>query len=227
MNDPYNPKPVLQAVRDELGQIKNNSLSKDYKIIVKELKDFLRPVPSDQLRFKPPLIPSIEKKYEDEGLFDPLHNYKIKPESIEIYDGMVELYFKDEDLLFDRASWSSCAYNTIVYAIAMHLRKKEPLSERLQDFLIKHMMGAPQPKNPKNAGGQRKSTKLIYKKQVAIIIAVNAGLNATRNDEVLEKISACDAVEQAAKELRDEVSGEEFKIGYSYKTLKSHWLKYK
>ena len=86
-----------------------------------------------------------------------LHNYKIAPTEIVADDGLVEMYFEsDEDLLFERATWSSSAYNTIIYAIAMHLRKKEPLSERLQEFLINHLMHAPQPKNSKLAGGQKK-----------------------------------------------------------------------
>lgn len=203
-------------------------MPKEYKIVVNEVKDFLRPKTSDQLRFGPPLTPSIEQKYEDDDLFDPLHNYEIDPTTIEANDGMVEMYFeRNEDDLFDRATWSSSAYNTIIYAIAMHLRKKEPLSERLQEFLINHLMRAPQPKNPKTAGGQRKTAKLIKKRQVAIIIAVNAGLKPTRNDDGSEKISACDAVEQAAKELNDEGYENEFSIGYSFKTLKNHWLKYK
>ena len=192
-----------------------------------EVKDFLRPTTSDQLRFRPPLTPSIEQKYEDEDLFDPLHNYQIDPTTIEANDGLVELYFKDEDLLFNRATWSSSAYNTIVYAIAMHLRKKEPLSEKLQDFLINHLMLASQPANSKQAGGQRKAAKLIKKKQMAIIIAVTAGLKATRNDDGSENTSACDAVEQVAEELSNEGYKKEFRVGYSYKILKKYWLKYK
>ena len=157
MKDPYDPKPVLRAVRRELEKIGSHSTIKNYKIIVNEVKDFLRPKNSDQLRFRSPLIPSIERKYEDEGPFDPLHNYKIAPTEIVADDGLVEMYFEsDEDLLFERATWSSSAYNTIIYAIAMHLRKKEPLSERLQEFLINHLMHAPQPKNSKLAGGQKK-----------------------------------------------------------------------
>ncbi len=227
MNDPYDPKPVLQATRLKLEELRSHSITKEYKIVVNEVKDFLRPTTSDQLRFRPPLTPSIEQKYEDEGLFDPLHNYQIDPTAIEANDGFVELYFKDEDLLFDRATWSSSAYNTIVYAIAMHLRKKEPLSEKLQDFLINHLMRSSQPANSKQAGGQRKTAKLIKKKQMAIIIAVIAGLKATRNDEGSENTSACDAVEQAAEELSNEGYKKEFRVGYSYKTLKKHWLKYK
>jgi len=227
MNDPYDPKPVLQATRLKLEELRSHSITKEYKIVVNEVKDFLRPTTSDQLRFRPPLTPSIEQKYEDEGLFDPLHNYQIDPTAIEANDGFVELYFKDEDLLFDRATWSSSAYNTIVYAIAMHLRKKEPLSEKLQDFLINHLMRSSQPANSKQAGGQRKTAKLIKKKQMAIIIAVIAGLKPTRNDFGSENTSACDAVEQAAEELSNEGYKKEFRVGYKYKTLKKHWLKYK
>lgn len=179
----YDPKPVLQATRLKLEKIRSHSITKEYKIVVNEVKDFLRPTTSGQLRFRPPLTPSIEQKYEDEDLFDPLHNYQIDPTTIEANDGLVELYFKDEDLLFNRATWSSSAYNTIVYAIAMHLRKKEPLSEKLQDFLINHLMLASQPANSKQAGGQRKTAKLIKKRQMEIIIAVTAGLKATRNDD--------------------------------------------
>ena len=228
MKDPYDPKPILRATRRDLEKIGSHSTIKNYKIIVNEVKSFLRPKNSDQLRFGSPLIPSIERKYEDEGLFDPLHNYKIAPTEIVANDGMVEMYFEsDEDLLFERSTWSSSAYNTIIYAIAMHLRKKEPLSERLQEFLINHLMHAPQPENSKLAGGQKKTSKQICTKQVAILIAVSSGLKPTRNDEGSENTSACDAVEQAAKELSDEGYETEFKTGYSYKTLKKHWLKYR
>jgi hypothetical protein len=61
---------------------------------------------------------------------------------------------------------------------------------------------------------------------MVIIIAVIAGLKPTRSDFGSEKTSACDAVEQAAEELSNEGYKKEFRIGYSYKTLKRYWLKY-
>jgi hypothetical protein len=92
MNDPYDPKPVLQATRLMLEKLRSHSITKEYKIVVNEVKDFLRPTTSGQLRFRPPLTPSIEQKYEDEDLFDPLHNYQIDPTTIEANDGFVEMY---------------------------------------------------------------------------------------------------------------------------------------
>lgn len=220
MPEPYDPKPIAGTIFNDFENMPRGELVHDFDTIVSEVKEFLRPKEQDELRFMAPMKISIENKFEDEGLFDPIHNLKIDSGLRNIIDEMTKMYLEDESSLLDRAQWSPSAYNTALYGISLKIEDGEVLSRPLQDFLIKHLQDPSPPQFKNRVGKQPLKLRTKLKKYTAILIAKQMGLKYSRNDVSWHSSSACDAVAQAAAELSDEGYETMFRKGYSYKTLR-------
>lgn len=221
MTDPYDPKPIARTIFNCFEDMAKSEVAYDFKTIVGEVKEFLRPKKQDELRFGAPVRISIDNKFEDEGLFDPIHNLKIDDGLRLAIDGITRMYLEDERLLLDRAQWSPSAYNTALYGISLKIEGGEILSQPLQDFLIKHLLNPSPPQLKNSVGMQPLTLRRKLQKYTAILIAKQKGLKYSRNEASVRQLSACDAVAQAAAELSSDGYEKIFKRGYNYKTLKS------
>ncbi len=162
----------------------------------------------------------------NDARFDPFEWYSKKPEELETIQMYVEWDLNEnEDELLGRKDTSLYAYNTLMFGAAVRIRQGSNLSPALNKFFIEQQKN-PQPPTQKKARGRpRKTNDDWFLKRQAIEFAVKHGLKAYRNDVTTERISALDAVEQAATLIYREEHIEEFSSGYGYENLKKIWKK--
>lgn len=160
--------------------------------------------------------------------FDPLACIPCEPYELELFNACVQLDTKfNEDSLLACCNTSIYAYNSLVYSASLSIRHGEPLSEGLRMFAAKHLVKPTAPIVRKNRGAPRNLYGDDDAKISAIKLAIQYGLNATRNDVTELQHSACDAVSTAADLLSCRSENTIFSKGFSYETLKKLWANYR
>lgn len=158
--------------------------------------------------------------------FDPIALYAKYPDELSQIQLMVEHELLDnEEELLGRKDESIFAYNTLVFGIAIKLARGEELSEGLRSFAVDHMIAPNPPKRKQGRGRPKKSSAENWEKVLAIQFAVAHGLTRTRNDATAEKVTACDAVENAAKLMKTRYGLDGYETGYGYDNLRDLWYK--
>ena len=106
-------------------------------------------------------------------------------------------------------------FDNLLFYAGYILSEKETMPADLMEFVASYLKGDKKP--PKRLGGKAKANQQEeIHKATCIKVAVLQGLRATKN-AASEDNSACDAVEQAAKQL--------YLTGYGYSTLSKIWAK--
>ena len=170
----------------------------------------------------------VELEDSTDWRFDPIASFDKYPEELPNIQFLVEYeLLNNEQELLERKEESIFAYNTLVFGVAIKLARGEELSGDLRSFVVDHLL-APNPPRPKRGPGRSpKSFDENWEKVSAIKFAVAHGLTPTRNDATIDKVSACDAVESAAKQIMKQHTIGDFGTGYGYETLRRLWWKLK
>lgn len=164
----------------------------------------------------------------DEGdrAFDPIWLYQSYPDQADTIAMYVEAELQDATkALLQESSSNLAAYNTLLFGIALRLARAEPLSEEFVEFLVNHLLQPQLPSSTKVRGRPKKFNDDDLLKKHAIKFATQHGLKITRNNQVSAKITAFDAVSDAALKLYQERKDARFATGYSYENLKKIWYK--
>lgn len=196
-----------------------------YASIVKRVEVFIQSLEGSNLAYVYGYTDFDDPQLSKENVYDPIAFLEADPDQFELLQHMVshdlEHYL---DTLLTRKKSCAHSYNILVFGCAIYVYYSKPLPEKLQSFLVEHLLD-PHADLKKSQIGRRKrpetETRLIG---AAVSFAKSHGLNATRNDASSKKVSACDAVGEAVSKL---ISEKRTKLSCSnYDTIQKIWQKY-
>lgn len=216
----------LKLVSERFSILEEKPQNLPYLEIVERTADFM--FSQHQLRvaiaFSNEVGADLEDK--DDTRFDPITLLDAHPDSLDRIVMYVEAEMEaSEKDLFERKDKSLFAYNTLVFAAALHLARSEPISSELMEFLVSHLLQPNPPVISKGRGRPKANNDDLLLKTNAIKFAVAHGLSPTRNDETKIKMSACDAVANAGRKLYQATGDKKFISGHTYEALKKVWQK--
>ena len=223
----------MTVLMDKLKQSSNEMRVKKgiddnlpYASIVNRVKVFIQNLEGSNLAYAYGNTDFDDPHLTSETIYDPIAFLEADPDQFEQLQHMVshdlEHYL---DTLLTRKKNCAHSYNILVFGCAIYVYYSKPLPEKLQSFLVEHLLD-PHADLKKSQIGRRKrpetETRLIG---AAVSFAKNHGLTATRNDASVKKVSACDAVGEAVSELMRE---KRTKFSCSnYDAIQKIWQKYK
>jgi hypothetical protein len=216
----------MKLVSERFSTLEEKPQNLPYFEIVERTADFM--LSQHQLRVAIAFSNEVGEDLEDkhDARFDPIALLEAYPDSLDSIVMFVEAEMKasEKDLL-ERKGKSLYAYNTLVFAAALHLARSESISSELMEFLVNHLLQPNPPVTSKGRGRPKGINDDLLFKSNAIKFAVAHGLTPTRNDETKKKISACDAVVQAGRKLYQDKGDKKFISGHTYAALKKVWQK--
>lgn len=195
-----------------------------FEDIVAEVSVFLRA--QENFRIAYSFGNEVGEDFDDDNdaRFDPIALYAEFPQQLDTIHMYVDYDIRNSEAeLLARCDTSLYAYNTLVFGAAIRLANSKNLSPQLREFLVNHLIDPKPPKVTKQQGRPKKTKDEDLFKYHAITFAAKHGLHPTRNDVTDNRISACDAVFEAALHLYNEEHLTKYSTGYGYETLKKLW----
>ncbi len=223
----------MTVLMDKLKQSSNEMWVKKgideklpYASIVKRVIVFIHNLEGSKLAYAYENTDFDDPHLSKENVYDPIAFLEADPDQFELLQHMVshdlEHYL---DTLLTRKKNCAHSYNILVFGCAICVYYSKPLPEKLQSFLVEHLLDPPSDLKKSQIGRRKRpetETRLIG---AAVSFAKEHGLKATRNDATLDKMSACDAVGEAVAALMRE--RRTLLSCSNYDAVQKVWQKYK